>query len=296
MNSGQKSKPGLLQPLRLPAPAKVNLRLKITGRRPDGYHLLDMVMVKLDLADEIALEIGGETIEFTADREGLPTDSSNTIVRAAEIVRELSGKEFGARIRLKKRIPVAAGLGGGSSDAATVLNGLNRLLGLGWDGPRLSKAGLRIGADLPFFLAGGSQRVRGIGEVLEPMEVPPLYLVLINPGFPVSTAEAYRWYDEGGDSKGPLTSPPPLASFPPPENDLERVVIPRYPVLGRLKELLNRAGALGTLMSGSGPTVFGLFESPESRDRGYKEILLQKETGWWVCRTNNLGGEDSNLD
>jgi 4-diphosphocytidyl-2-C-methyl-D-erythritol kinase len=266
--------------LSLRAPAKVNLRLRITGRRPDGYHLLDMVMVKLALADEIEMELGGEEIVISCNHPQVPLDSSSTLWKAAELVRRESGKKFGVKLYLQKNAPVAAGLGAGSSDGAAVLLGLNQLLELGWKEDKLLKIGEKIGADVPFFLSSGPKRVQGIGEILSPTEVPPLFLILINPGFPVSTKEAYGWFDQ-------LTAPIHDATFPPLENDLEKVVLPRYPVLARLKVLLQEAGALGTLMSGSGPTVFGLFESSSSRDRGYETLLKKTEPGWWVCKTEN---------
>lgn len=289
MDLAEKSK------MRLLAPAKVNLRLKITGRRPDGYHLLDMVMVKLDLSDEIDLELGGSGIRMECDRD-LPLDSSNTVWKAVDAVRKESGQRFGVTVRIHKRIPIAAGLGGGSSDAAGVLKGLNDLLALGWDTKKLIEVGMRIGADVPFFLVEGSQRVRGIGEVLEPITIPPVPLILINPGFPVSTTDAYQWYDltreKDNDSKASVIAKPDetrgrqIAGFEM-TNDLEEVVIPRYPVLAAVKERL-QAGALGTLMSGSGPTVFGLFNSAPSRDRGYEILLKTKDPEWWICKTASL--------
>lgn len=276
---------------KLKAPAKVNLRLKITGRRPDGYHLLDMVMVKLDLADQIELTLDGDGLEIRVDCDNphLPVDSSNTLWRVADLVRQESGKKFGLKAFLKKQIPVAAGLGGGSSDAAAVLGGLNSLLKLGWSQSKLIGLGTHIGADVPFFLVSGSQRVGGIGAELSPIQIAPLHLILVNPGFPVSTADAYRWYDEA--KKPPLsrlTTERVDASFPPLENDLEEVVIPRYPVLSRIKSLLNQAGALGTLMSGSGPTVFGHFATRDSRDRGYEILLKARDPNWWIHKGANL--------
>lgn len=289
---------------RLLAPAKVNLRLKITGQRPDGYHLLDMVMVRVDLADEIDLEITSEGIVIESDSPEVPCDRTNTLWKMAEQVSQESGRSFGIRAFLRKRIPTAAGLGGGSSDAASLLVALNRALELNWTMERLVRVGVKVGADAPFFLTSGPQRARGIGEVLEPIKLPGLELVLINPGFPVSSADAYRWFDE----TSPSPSPPPLrgggrgrvipasaltpemsgASLPPLENDLERAVIPRYPVLRRIKELLKEAGALGTLMSGSGPTLYGLFESRPSRDRGYELLIRDQDPRWWVWKGRTL--------
>ncbi len=197
--------------IQVKAPAKINLRLKVTGRRPDGYHLLEMVMVKLELADEIEFEIVPEGISIEIppnpplSKGGtggflIPTDRTNTLWKVALAVQKESGKRFGIKISLQKRIPTAAGLGGGSSDAAALLIALNQALELGWTGQKLIQIGVKIGADVPFFLAPGAQRVTGIGELLTPYPCNPLPLILINPGFPVSTAEVYRWWDE--------TSPP----------------------------------------------------------------------------------------
>lgn len=273
-------------PRTLFAPAKINLRLKITGRRRgDGYHLLDMVMVRLDLADEIELELTAGADSFQSDSVVVPTDKTNTLLKAVDLVRRESGKKFGAKIFLKKKIPTAAGLGGGSSDAAAVLVALNVLLELGWSMPRLIEVGVKVGADVPFFLSPAPAcRVTGIGERLEPLSLPSIPVILVNPGLPVSTADAYRWFDEGNPSLTDAKSGaslPPLQGLPPLENDLEKVVIPRYPVLGRIKQLLSEAGALGTLMSGSGPTVFGVFDK-RSRDQGYKQLLREKDSGWSI--------------
>ncbi len=300
--------------LSLKAPAKVNLRLKVTGRREDGYHLLDMVMVPLELADEIEIEVtaGANGIELESDRRDFPTDATNSVWRAAELVRNDSGLTFGLKARIKKRIPIAAGLGGGSSDAAAVLKGLSQVLNLDWSESRLQEVGLKVGADVPFFLAAEkgegavkSQRVQGIGEGLTPFALPPLEFVLINPGFPVSTADVYQWYDEKG-KEGAMRAPLDRLtvsksddSFPRLlqdiggvssilENDLEGVVIPRYPVLAEIKRKLLDAGALGSLMSGSGGTVFGLFDSRQSRDRGYETLIGQKNPSWWICKTASL--------
>ena len=273
------------------APAKVNLRLKVLGRRPDGYHDLQMVMVPLDLADELEVERVDGGIEIRSDSTAVPADRSNILWKAAEALKERSQKDFGIRIFLKKKIPVAAGLGGGSSDAAALLKGISEAFDLGLSAPDLREVAVKLGADVPFFLTAGPQIAEGIGEKLTPIKIPPLWIVLINPGFPVATADVYRWYDEKrgeGEVRPALTMKKGGASLPPLENDLEAVVIPRYPVLAEMKELLSRSGALGTLMSGSGPTVFGLFESRESRDRGYEKVLQEKDPRWWVCRTGSI--------
>ncbi len=272
------------------APAKINLTLRVTGRRPNGYHDLDMRMVKLSLCDEIDIEAGeGDLIEISADSPHVPNDASNSMWKAVELLRRETGKNLSAKISIRKRIPVAAGLGGGTSDAASVLKGLNEKLDLGVSPRRLRELAVQIGADVPFFLAEGPQRVRGIGDILEPTEIEPLFVVLMNPGFPVSTAHVYRWYDEEQEKKrGEVLTASKTDDNPRElENDLERVVIPRYPVLAKMKQELLKAGALGALMSGSGGTVFGLYDSKASRDQGYEAILRIKKPEWWMCRTQS---------
>lgn len=290
----------------LQAPAKINLRLKVLGRRSDGYHELEMIMVRLSLFDEISVELRDEGITISSDSNEVPNDPSNSLWKAIDDLRSASGKNFGARIFLKKRIPTAAGMGGGSSDAAALLRCLNQDLHLGLSKEKLHQVAVRIGADVPFFLEDQPQLAEGIGERLTPIPgLPSFYALLMNPGFPVSTPQVYHWYDDifhdfrhdfqGGDTS--LTMEKLNANHPtlsgwlkefPLENDLERVVLPRYPVLAEIKLRLSQAGALGTLMSGSGPTVFGLFETSASRDQGYDIILKNKDPQWWVCKAKSF--------
>lgn len=313
MTLGKKSK------FTLRAPAKINLRLEVLDRRPDGYHGLRMIMVKLDLADEIEVEITPQGISLESDSPHVPKDETNILWKAVSALREASGRNFGIKIFLKKRIPVAAGLGGGSSDGAALLQGLDREIGLELGKEKLVQIAVRLGADVPFFLEKGPQQAEGIGERLTPLNLPPLELILVNPGAAISTAQVYGWYDQqvqkssslparvnqltGGKSDDSTTrlfkgSSPDLGEIVSLLwNDLEKVVIPRYPVLSQIKNELKKAGALGTLMSGSGATVFGLFESNDAQDRGYEILQNVKEPGWWVCKARSLlGGEESNLD
>ena len=279
------------------APAKVNLRLKVTGRRADGYHDLDMVMVKLGLADRLDLTFSKTGVQIESDQSHVPLDRSNTVWKAIDLVKKETGSEFGLKVQIQKRIPIGAGLGGGSSDAASVLLALNDHLSLGLNDQKLNEIGKNVGADVPFFLVPGTQRVTGIGEILEPIDLSKLYFILINPGIPIATAQVYGWYD-GIDSLPPdaehrtpsslLTEKKLDARFPPLENDLEEVVFPRYPVLAALKESLRKAGALGTQMSGSGSTVFGLFTSEKSRDRGFEIVDKMRDPDWWICKTESL--------
>jgi 4-diphosphocytidyl-2-C-methyl-D-erythritol kinase len=176
--------------LELSAAAKVNLTLEVLGRRGDGYHEVRTVMQTIDLADRVALE-ECDAIELTTKAPGVPTDSTNLAMKAALALRDAARIEHGVRIALDKRIPVAGGLGGGSTDAAAVLLGLNRLWRLRWPLARLEEIAVTLGMDVPFFLRGGAALGTGRGECLKPLQTVGLSLVLVSPGIAVSTAETY---------------------------------------------------------------------------------------------------------
>jgi len=267
--------------MRILAPAKINIFLRITGRRPDGYHLLDSLMVPVSLCDEVKLEardVGRgtwddrNTITVTCDDPTLPTGESNLVYKAAAVLCQEAGVRTQITIDLRKRIPAGAGLGGGSSDAAAVLRGLNTLLSLGFDEPRLCTLAVRLGADVPFFIQCHPARVQGIGEILTPARsLPPRWFVIIVPPFGVLTPWAYRRFDElppqtdvGGDlalTDGQWPAAKMLV------NDLERAVIPTHPLIGGLKGRLLQLGAEGALMSGSGSAVFGIFHDRTGAER-----------------------------
>ena len=277
--------------MRVLAPAKVNLYLCITGRRPDGYHLLDSVMVPVSLWDEIEIETGGKIeteierkpqILVTCDDPTLPTDETNLAYKAAALFCKEAGISAKITIDLRKRIPFGAGLGGGSSDAAAVLKGLNVLFSQQFSEQQLSTLGVRLGADVPFFIPCQPAHVEGVGEILT--SVPPLpfrWLVIVVPSFGVSTPWAYRQFDELPARAEPTSAE--LRQFvhgqwPPAEcliNDLERAVVPAHPTIGQIKERLLQAGAEGALMSGSGSSVFGVFSRQEMAEQAV--VLLQKQ-------------------
>jgi len=265
--------------LTIVAPAKINLYLKVLGRRPDGYHEIDSVMQKLALADVLSLRLQGQgiTLECSGSDPGLPGGEDNLAWRAARLLLEQTDSSMGIKIRLEKRIPVAAGLGGGSSDAAAVLLALNCMLRLGLSEDQLAELGVRLGADVPFFVRSAAAALaRGIGERLSPVVgLNSGHLLLVNPGFAVATRWAYENFalTSGGNpyilapDSGPLTSgnygletfgvyTASGASF---VNDLEAVTIGRHPVIGQIKQALLDFGARVALMTGSGPTVFGHF-------------------------------------
>jgi 4-diphosphocytidyl-2-C-methyl-D-erythritol kinase len=248
------------------SPAKVNLILKVLRRREDGYHDIASLMQKVSLADEMEFSPRREGIALACPGSALPTGEGNLVVRAVRALFTEAGFAGGVEITLRKRIPTAAGLGGGSSNAATTLTVLNSLFQFGFDRERLIRIGARLGADVPFFIYGSSAWAFGIGELLEPAETPPgMWLVLVNPGFEVPTKCVYQSLNL------PLTKTPLKYTIPTfsgvrdlavaLSNDLETVTVARHPVLEELKGFLLRQGALGSLMSGSGPTVFGLFEN-----------------------------------
>ena len=275
--------------LHLSAPAKLNLRLSVVGRRPDGYHLLDGVMVKLELSDELTVTQTGRGLELTVSGLPAPAGRQNLVVRAAEAFYAATGFAEQAVFRLIKRIPLAAGLGGGSSDAAAALKGLNRLHGLPLGEEALAALGLGIGADVPFFLSPWvAARSRGIGEVLSPgPEIPDnWFFLLVNPGWPLSTAWVFKNFKFGltTSPKGLINSALTAGSFTIHRllhNDLESVVLPRFPEVKAIREQLLACGAAGALMTGSGPTVFGIFASQDDLRRA-GEVLKEFSHGKWV--------------
>ena len=275
--------------IRITAPAKVNTVLRVIGRRENGYHDLQMVMVPLSLADELAISRAGSGIELTVDgaSDAGMNGPKNLAWRAALLMQEAAGRSDGVRIALAKRVPVAAGMGGGSSDAAAVLRGLNLLWGLHWPLERLAALGSRLGADVPFFCQEGPAFVEGIGDRVLPYETfPKLLFLIVNPGFAVPTPWVYQQWDLQ------LTGQPPDARVRPLfqavsdvvaslQNDLERVTIPAHPEIAAIKDALMEAGASGSLMSGSGPTVFGIFESSPALECA-REAIARRNPKWLV--------------
>ncbi len=248
------------------SPAKINLILKVLRRREDGYHDIASLMQKVSLSDEMKFTPSRQGIGLTCPGSDLPTDEGNLVVRATRALFTEAGFAGGVEIALRKRIPTAAGLGGGSSNAATTLTVLNDLFRFGFDRERLIRIGARLGADVPFFIYGSTAWAFGIGDLLEPAVIPSgMWLVLVNPGFEVPTKWVYQSLNL------PLTNTAVKYSIPSfsgvrdlaaaMSNDLEKVTVRQHPVLAELKGFLLRQGAIGSLMSGSGPTVFGLFDN-----------------------------------
>lgn len=301
---------------RVLAPAKINLHLEVLGLRPDGFHELAMVMQTLDLADVLHLSDSAEGgISLRCDRPDLPLGRDNLITRAAELLRARAGLgERGVAISLEKRIPIGAGLAGGSSDAAATLLGLDALWQLHTPPATLAALAAELGSDVPFCLEGGTQLCFGRGEVLEaaPGAPAPLGVLLLkDPQASVSTPWAYgRCRDWRGDfylsqeadfeqRRQALRQSPLLAALagtgplPPLRNDLQAVVAPEVPSVGLALELLRRGPVpLAAAMSGSGPTVFALYASPaaaEAARQALAEPLAAAGLESWVCGPRSSG-------
>ena len=274
--------------------AKINLTLDILGKRPDGYHEVAMVMQSIGLHDTLTLSKISSGIELTLDVPGLEADERNLAWRAARLLLDGEGVKGGVRIALTKRIPIAAGLAGGSADAAAVLRGVNALYELGLTQAELCAYGAKLGSDIPFTIVGGTMLATGRGEVLEALDpVPSFWVVLAKPKISVSTAWAYKHYDEQGAEQHPDNAAiiqaiakcdrAGIASLL--CNVLERVTIKQYPVIAAYKEWMMEKGALASMMSGSGPTVFGLFSAEEEARRAAAFLEGQTDADIFVCQT-----------
>lgn len=311
---------GLRRALRVPAPAKVNLGLRITGIRSAGpqrgYHELASVFVPIDYADEVELALedarpGAPPVELRVEGDvpGVPAGPSNLAARAAAGFLEAAGAPLRVRLLLRKRVAAGAGLGGGSSDAGAVLRGLAALLPGAVAPAALERLALTLGADVPFFLDPRPAWVTGIGERREPLpEMGPVDLVLAHPGVPLATAAVFLAFDEArGSTSAALTRPDPPSTMPALsglpgqrpgsdprdlasqldtllENDLEPAALRLCPAIGRLREALRSVGALGVGLSGSGPTVFGVFADAAAARKAADGLVLDPPA--W-CRVSS---------
>jgi 4-diphosphocytidyl-2-C-methyl-D-erythritol kinase len=270
--------------LTLKAPAKINLFLKVLNRRPDGYHEIESLMQKIELFDILHLSRQGEQISLSCPGNTLPEDRENLAYRAAHAFFSATGIKPGIKIILEKNIPVAAGLGGGSSDAAAVITGLNTLLNANLAREQLIDIARPLGADVPFFVQDCSAAMAtGIGDCIQQvLPMRELSIVLVNPGFGVSTKWVYENFPLTSNSntyilaRDQKTTKDFHAAAPSLYeelgNDLEVVTINRFPEIGDLKKELKKGGAVTSLMSGSGPTVFGLFVSEEDAQRSIMQL------------------------
>lgn len=264
------------------APAKINLSLDVLYKREDGYHEVEMVMTMVDLADRIEmLELPRDTIIISSQAGYIPLDEKNLAFQAARLIKERYEVKQGVYIHLDKKIPVAAGLAGGSSDAAATLRGLNRLWNLNIGTEELQTLGAELGSDVPFCVTGGTAIARGRGEQLEPIETPPqCWVILAKPPINVSTSEIYGKLNAKSIRKHPSTEKVLKAIVEKRfdslcdelGNVLEEVTLDLYPEVRRLKEVMIKLGADGALMSGSGPTVFGLVSKESKVARIYNGL------------------------
>ena len=302
------------------APAKINLYLEIIGDRPDGYHELAMVLQSIDLADQIDLRsISTDTIRVRCEHPQVPTDNSNLAYRAAELMAAQFSNAFaqygGVEITIHKRIPVAAGLAGGSTNAAAVLVGLDLLWKLGLTQSELQELAAQLGSDVPFCVAGGTAIATGRGDQLSPLtSLEHLYVILGKyRSLTVSTAWAYQTYRQQFGSSyvadtyslesrartvhsGPMVkaiiNQDRMQIGQRLHNDLERVVMPAYPQVLQLQQAFQNTGVLGTMMSGSGPTVFALCESYNQAQQIQEQVraaVPDSDLDLWVAQLSSTG-------
>jgi len=273
--------------LKIKAMSKVNLGLDVLRRRPDGYHEVRMIMQTLNLCDELTIKkIEDDSINISCNIEGLECDENNLIYKAAKKLMDAAGVSCGLDIYLNKQIPIAAGMAGGSTDAAATLVAVNELIQAGLSIEKLKEIGVTIGADVPYCIEGGTQLSEGIGEILTKLKpAPECYVLIAKPHVGVSTKYVYenlhvdtieRHPDIDGMLKG-IEDSDLLAVAATMENILENVTETKYPVIKMLKDIMLKEGALNSLMSGSGPTVFALFDDKDKADRALDKVLKTGE-------------------
>lgn len=280
-------------PLLEKACAKINLTLRVLGRREDGYHELESLVAFAELADKLDLEPGRTTaLEISGPfAEACGPVADNLVLKAAAALRERAGALKSGRFVLDKTLPVAAGVGGGSADAAAALRLLARLNGIARDDPQLAAAALAVGADVPVCLDSKACIMRGVGEILsEPVPLPPLPALLVNPGVPLSTREVFAAFAGSEGSRKPAAPPPRvrdvaiefLSGY---GNDLTRAAIACAPVVTEVLMALRRLpGMRLARMSGAGPTCFALFRAPEEAQAAARRLGAEHKD-WWVQAT-----------
>jgi len=273
-----------LHKLEIDARAKINFTLDVLWKRPDGYHEVEMIMQTLSLKDHLTLELLSKRhIELTCDSVYVPCDERNLAWKAAKIMLDEFAPDSGVKINLRKNIPIAAGLAGGSADAAAVIVGLNELLGLKISKQKLQDIGKKLGADIPFCIQGGTALAQGIGEKLTVLKpAPQMNILLYKPHFGVSTREVYNRLDVKNIKQRPATwtmvktieeqNVEGIAEGL--CNVLETVTFDLYPELSKVKQQFKECGALGSLMSGSGPTIYGIFESERDAKKAEGRMTL----------------------
>lgn len=282
--------------LKIKAPAKVNFYLEVTGKRPDGYHGLRMLMAPVSVYDELTLEKLEEPGKIEVFSEGsafVASGEANICHRAAAFYFQETGASGGVRVRVKKKIPVGAGMGGGSSDAASVMMGLEKLYGKTLSPEGIIRSAFGVGADVPFFFARGWAWVEGIGEIVRPVrDVETLWLTIIHPGVFLSTASVFSRHTKV------LTSSPLLPNIAQLDfrgvacglrNDLERPALELSPEIGEALDSLRKAGGAAAAMTGSGSAVFALFPSFEEAERARKTVSEKAPAKWAILTACTLG-------
>ena len=283
--------------MKIKAYGKVNISLDVVGKREDGYHLLSMIMQNIDLYDEIEVEKQECGIILECNKSYVPVDNRNLAYKAAEIFKERYDIVDGVKINIEKNIPVSAGLAGGSTDAAAVLKVMNKLFNVNATEEELMELGLKLGADIPYCIHGGTALCEGIGEIITPIKpFRDKIVVLVKPAFGVSTKEVYKNFNLEKVKQHPKTAEIINAI----ENDdlnfvasnmknlLENVTLRKHKILIKIKEEMNACGAINSMMSGSGPTVFGLFET-KAAARKAQDRIRRKALAKQVYVTNVHG-------
>lgn len=279
--------------LRKLSPAKVNLHLRVLRKRDDGYHDIATLMHPISLYDEMIFCPTDKGITIRCPGSSIPENENNIVYRAAVALLSQASCSSGIHITIHKRIPVAAGLGGGSSNAATALTTINDIMGIHCTRENLMKIGANIGADIPFFILGKSAWAFGIGDQLQAVDsIPSLWLVLINPGFEVSTKMIYENFNLRLTKQAVKYKCPELHTveeiIKSLHNDLEEVTLGLHPELRHIKNHLTQNGALGAIMSGSGPTVAGIFTEEKEALRAKEAIERIVEKEWSVFVAHSL--------
>ena len=281
--------------------AKINLSIDVLGKRQDGYHLVEMIMQTIDLYDLIEInEKDNDQITIKSTSDEIPLDCNNLVYKAANLIKKTFNINKGVEIHIKKNIPVAAGMAGGSSNAAAVLVGLNKLWNLNLSNQQLEKIGLKLGADVPFCINGGAVLASGIGEELTPIKglTKDVCILVCKPDLFVSTKEVYECIDSKDIDKRPnnkfliecLKNEDTRQLAENMFNVLEGVTMDKHPVIQQIKDIMTNNRALGAMMSGSGPTVFGLYENREDAVK-CKAILEQQFKQTFVVACEEKGVE-----
>lgn len=287
--------------IQLKCRAKINLSIDVLGKRTDGYHLVEMIMQTIDLFDIIKIfSLEEDKIIIESNSNDIPLDSSNIVYKAVDLIKQKFNIKKGAKIYIEKNIPIAAGMAGGSSNAAAILIGLNKLWGLNLNQNELKELGLQLGADVPFCVEGGSSLAENIGEKLKKIDglSQDAFILVCKPELFVSTKEIYEAIDSKIIDKRPdnkllielLKENNIRLLSKKMYNVLEEVTKEKYPVIKEIEKIMMDNNALGSMMSGSGPTVFGIYETREDAEK-CKAILLEKFKQVYVVQSHEKGVE-----